>query len=296
MNKTKILLVDNRKGQSETVQEFLELRGYEVFVADNAQAAKDLVKKANPALAVLDIRLIDETDDNDFSGLTLAKQLPAQLHKIMLTAYPTYQAVREALGPALNDVPPAVGFVAKQEGLAKLLSTIQLVLAQLPPTLESNLLQEFQAPALWALRERIEALGARTAIGRLQAAVTKTSEDIAALRKAALQQAEHQQQLSLRARLAGILLLTGTVVLLLLGKTEAGLASTSISLLSEFLRTHFSRLEKQAYKRADWLHEELREAGQDQHLMLLVESLETQSDRDEYRKKVMDHILLRRSD
>lgn len=295
MKKPTILLVDNKPSFRASVREFLELQGYEVLEANNASTAQALAASRDLALVVMDLRLTNDEDENDIGGLILAKQLPASLPKIILTAYPDYQAVREALGPALNGVPLAVGFVAKKEGLDKLLVTIQLALTKLPPVLENNLLREFGSPATWALRERIEALGGRAAIAHLQAAAAKTAEDLAALRKTALQQAERQQQLSLWARIAGILLLAGTLVLLMLGKTEAGVSSTTVALLSEFLRAHFSRLEKQASQRADKLHEELREAERDQHLMLLCEALEKQPDRDEYRKKVMDHILLRRS-
>lgn len=296
MNKHKILLVDNKKSHQDTVREFLKLRGYEIFVANDPQAAKDLAEAVKPDLAVIDLRLRDDMDSGDFSGLALAKELPSQLPKIMWTIYPTYQAVREALGSTLNEVPPAVGFVAKQEGLPKLLNTIQLALAKLSPTFETNLLQEFNAPGLLALPEMIETLGPRNTISHLRSVAEKTATELTELRKAALSQAERQQQLSLWARIFGIAMLVATVSLLLFGKIEAGLASTVVSLLSEFLRAHFIKLEKQAYLRADRLHEDLRDAEKDQHLMLLVEALENQADRDEYRKKVMDHILRRRSD
>lgn len=295
MKKPTILLVDNKPSFRAVVREFLEIQGYEVLEANDASTAQAMVASRKLALVVIDVRLTDDDDENDIGGLTLAKELPLSLPKIMLTAHPTYQAVREALGPALNGIPSAVGFVAKKEGLAKLLFTIQLVLAKFPPVLQHHLLKEFGVPAIWALREEIDTLGGRASIAHLHTAAAKTAEDLTVLRKTALQQAERQQQLSLRVRIFGVLLLAGTLVLLLSGKTEAGVASTGIALLSEFLRTYFSRLEKHAYQRADKLHEQLREAEQDQHLMLLCEALENQRDRDEYRKKVMDHILLRRS-
>ena len=294
INRSKLLLVDNRRSHSDTVQEFLELRGYEVLTAPDAATAKALVASEDLALVIIDIRLFNEEDDNDVSGLTLAKQLDPQLPKLILTAFPSYQDVRDMLGPGPDGKPITVGFVAKQEGLQTLLTSIRLVLAHLPPTFKNNLLREFQAPGLWALREQIENLGARDSIHHLQAAAARTSDDLTALRQEAQRQAALQRKFGLVTGTLGLILLLLTSVSLLSGLVETGLAFAILSLLTEFIHGICGKREKQAYQRADKWHEELRESERDKNLLLLCEALENSQDRDEYRKNVIDGILLRR--
>jgi two-component system NtrC family response regulator len=132
MNAGKILLVDNEPNYRDTVCQFLEDQGYEVLVASNPASAAELMKAERPALAVIDIRLLDNTDEKDETGLALAKQTDPSIPKIILTAFPNYQAVREAMKPSLDGLPAAVSFVAKQEGLYKLLEAIRLALAPEP--------------------------------------------------------------------------------------------------------------------------------------------------------------------
>jgi DNA-binding NtrC family response regulator len=129
MNDGKILLVDNEPNYRDTVCQFLEDQGYEVITASDPASAAGLMKTEALALAVIDIRLLDDSDEKDETGLALAKQTDPSIPKIILTAFPNYQAVREAMKPALEGLPAAVGFVAKQEGLYKLLEAVKSALA-----------------------------------------------------------------------------------------------------------------------------------------------------------------------
>lgn len=63
--------------------------------------------------------------------MLLAKK-PAYRHipKIILTGHPSYTAVREALGPVLDGLPPAVDFLYKHEGLEAMQRAIENVLAR----------------------------------------------------------------------------------------------------------------------------------------------------------------------
>ena len=121
-----ILFVDNDADFLNTRSEFLVAAGYEVLKALTIEEAKQLLQDASIHLAILDIRMVDHDDDKDISGLLLAKE-PAYraVPKIILTGFPTYQAVREALGPALDGLPPAVNFVAKQEGPEVLIQVVE---------------------------------------------------------------------------------------------------------------------------------------------------------------------------
>ena len=66
-------------------------------------------------LAILDIRLRDDDDEKDTSGLKVAREAKSLIPKIVLTGYPTPELAREAL-TAVYGEPLAVGFVGKAEG------------------------------------------------------------------------------------------------------------------------------------------------------------------------------------
>lgn len=125
----KVLLVDNDPDFLNTRAELLERRGYGVQRACGLEEARWLLGQGHVHLAILDIRLVDDADDRDVSGLRLAKD-PAycMVPKIILTDFPSYQTVREALGPVLDGLPPAVDFLDKAEGPEALVQAIERVL------------------------------------------------------------------------------------------------------------------------------------------------------------------------
>lgn len=125
-----ILLVDNNSNFQETVREFLGLYGYQVLLASSPESAKEIMKREANALLVTDVRLLDDSDEKDVSGLTLIRQLDPAIPTIVLTAFPAFQDVREVLRPPSYAARPNTSFLAKQEGLPKLLATIRLLLAQ----------------------------------------------------------------------------------------------------------------------------------------------------------------------
>ncbi|MGW8250389.1 MAG: helix-turn-helix domain-containing protein, partial [Anaerolineales bacterium] len=68
-------------------------------------------------LAILDIRMVDDNDEGDISGILLAKDNRyKRVPKIFVTGFPTFEAVREAYGPVIGGEPIAHAFLAKKEG------------------------------------------------------------------------------------------------------------------------------------------------------------------------------------
>jgi len=122
-----ILFADDDPDFLKTRAEFLEKEGYQVIPATNPTEARRLLEQGGIDLAVLDIRLVDDDDEKDTSGLTLAKEVAREAPKIILTNFPSYQAAREALGPALDGMPPAVDFLDKKDGPEALLQAIRRV-------------------------------------------------------------------------------------------------------------------------------------------------------------------------
>jgi predicted nucleotide-binding protein len=115
--KATILFADNEPYLLETSKEFLEKAGYAVIVATNPRDATRKLETGGIDVAILDLRLENDDDDKDRSGLMLAKNVALSVPKIIITSFPSYDYVREALRPQLDGLPVAVKFIARDEGL-----------------------------------------------------------------------------------------------------------------------------------------------------------------------------------
>ncbi len=127
-SKTTILFADNEPNLLDTSKEFLEKAGYTVITASNPTEAKRKLELGGIDLAILDLRLENDDDERDVSGLVLAKRVARSIPKIIVTSFPSYDYVREALRPQLDGLPGAVGFLARDEGLTALLETVEDIL------------------------------------------------------------------------------------------------------------------------------------------------------------------------
>jgi DNA-binding response OmpR family regulator len=127
----RILLADNDPDFLNTRAEFVENAGYRVLKAYTLEQARQLLADTHTHLAILDIRMVDDDDEKDISGLILAKD-PAYrpIPKIMLTGFPSYQYVREALGPALDGLSAAVDFLSKMEGPEAMIQAVKQAFAR----------------------------------------------------------------------------------------------------------------------------------------------------------------------
>lgn len=125
MNK-RVLIVDNDPEFLETRAERLAAEGYHVEQATSLERAEAILDRHWVHVLIADLRLRDEADEKDTGGLALARH-PAyrSIPKIILTKYPSYEYVREALGMDISGLPPAVDFIAKQEGPNAMLQAIE---------------------------------------------------------------------------------------------------------------------------------------------------------------------------
>jgi DNA-binding response OmpR family regulator len=129
--KKRVLFADNDPDFLDTRSEHLEKAGLEVFKVTSFEEAEKFLSDHWIHLAIIDIRLRDDNDNRDTSGLMLAKQEAYRsVPKIILTRFPSYEYVREALGPALDGLPPAVEFLAKQEGAAAMMQAVEEAFAK----------------------------------------------------------------------------------------------------------------------------------------------------------------------
>jgi DNA-binding response OmpR family regulator len=126
MRKGRILFADNNERFLKVRSEFLESAGYEVIKASTHKDAERLLRGMWFHLAILDVRLLNDDDDMDMSGLRLAQDDALRaVPKVMLTGFPNVDAVREALRPEVDRLPPAVDFVSKSDGVEALTSAIE---------------------------------------------------------------------------------------------------------------------------------------------------------------------------
>lgn len=125
-----ILLADNDPDFLNVRAEFLQDAGYRVLKAQSPEQARQHLADTHIHLVVLDVRLVNDDDERDTSGLTLAAE-PAYraVPKIVLTGFPAYQHTRKALS-LVDGFPPAVEFLAKEEGPEFMVQTVNSVFDQ----------------------------------------------------------------------------------------------------------------------------------------------------------------------
>ncbi|MCB8983385.1 MAG: DNA-binding response regulator [Ardenticatenaceae bacterium] len=128
-----ILLCDNNQDFLKICGEFLETQGYHVRRAASPEEAVDLLENGRIHLAILDLRLVNDADEKDRSGLQIAQQYARSIPKLILTRFPTYQDVVEALRLDQYQLPPAVDFVDKRQGFQHILESVQAAEAKYLP-------------------------------------------------------------------------------------------------------------------------------------------------------------------
>jgi DNA-binding NtrC family response regulator len=130
MTKGTLLFADNDPLFLKTRSEFLEREGYRVIPAGDPATAQRWLESGEIDLAILDIRLRDDDDEKDPSGLVLAREVAPSVPKIILTGFPSVDAVRAVLRPGPGGLPPAVDLVGKAEGPERLLSVVRQALGR----------------------------------------------------------------------------------------------------------------------------------------------------------------------
>lgn len=113
--KTTLLLVDDEKDfREDFAQNVLrEAGGYNVLEAENPDKARKLLAKHLVHAAIVDIRLSDAQDKTDHTGLDLCREIDPTIVRILLTGFPEWPIVREAMMPSINGTRIADGFLEK---------------------------------------------------------------------------------------------------------------------------------------------------------------------------------------
>ena len=124
----RILLADNLREYRRSVIGFLELEGYLVAEAGTPEDAQELLVKDEFDLVLADLRMRDDTNLNDMSGLAVAKfASECGIPCIIVTAFPTVDLARMALR-SRGAEPLAKDLITKASGPQALLDSIRLTL------------------------------------------------------------------------------------------------------------------------------------------------------------------------
>lgn len=127
MRQRTILMVENEPEFRQGRVEFLEEHGFKVLEAGSSAEAFRIVQSQHCDIVLLDVRLVNEENEQDISGLKLAADLPAYLYKIILTGHDPADARRRAMQVYPQGIPHPVEFISKQGGPSALLSALDRV-------------------------------------------------------------------------------------------------------------------------------------------------------------------------
>ena len=96
----KILVVDDEEEICALTRSFLVKMGYAVFTANSIAGAVDLVTKESPKLALLDVRLGDESG---MDALQKIKEIDKNIKVTMVTALGDEESIRQAKSLGADD-------------------------------------------------------------------------------------------------------------------------------------------------------------------------------------------------
>lgn len=101
----KILIVDDQYGISVLLHEVFQKEGYQTFQAANGFQALDIVKKDNPDLVVLDMKI---PGMDGIEILKHVKEIDESIKVILMTAYGELDMIQEAkdLGALMHFAKP----------------------------------------------------------------------------------------------------------------------------------------------------------------------------------------------
>jgi DNA-binding NarL/FixJ family response regulator len=98
--KPQLLIVDDDPEVLKSLQLWLKNEGFSVFTASDKNQAKEIIKKENIAVCLVDLRLKNE------DGLRISaelKSLDELLRIIIITGYPTYESAIDAIRTGVHD-------------------------------------------------------------------------------------------------------------------------------------------------------------------------------------------------
>lgn len=147
-----ILLADNSPDYRRSSRALLELEGYQVVEADSVAEAIRQLRTRSIDLVLADLRLTNDGDAGDISGLEVTKAAAElSIPRVIITAFPSVQTTREALRRHGRE-PLADDYVPKADGPQALLDVVKIILER-PGEVEAgasgDLLVDLERRLVW---------------------------------------------------------------------------------------------------------------------------------------------------
>jgi DNA-binding response OmpR family regulator len=263
MSKASILLVDNNNNYLKTLAKFIEKEGYYVIPAKSLAEARIVFDRGGIDLVIIDVRMTDDNDDKDVSGLILAKETDRSIPKIMLTGFPSAELAQEALKMQLDGLPTAIDFVSKDED---------------PEVL------------IWAIRRTI--LAGATWLKTVKEAISGTDEELKEDYNDAQRQARLNSTTSLIISSLGIVIIFVGIFFVYSKKLEVGIASTLAGIVTETIGyLFFTRVDK-ANSRMDSYRKERLEGKRFETLLHACDGLENVQTSEQCRTHVIQTVTI----
>lgn len=128
MTKPTLVLIDDDPDYLNITGRFLEGKGFETIRKTDPKEALEVLRRVTVTAVLLDLRLINDSDNRDHSGLDVAAKI-AELKKpipvFLLTQFRDHEAARLALATRLRHRPLVVDIILKQDGLEKLIAVLE---------------------------------------------------------------------------------------------------------------------------------------------------------------------------
>ena len=283
-----ILMADNLRSFLDERREFLEQAGYTVVTAHNPTDAERILERQGVDLAILDIRMVDDDDPEDTSGLELARKFGQAIPLIMLTGYPTWENVKAALGKDLKGLSPTVDFLSKQEGPNLMIQAVNLTLEN--PGLKKNMLYEFRAESSLALYEAVQKKESAETGDSFQKSLERTERELLQHRKEITQKSEKDQKTAIWMGLVGICVIVFGVFLVFFKITPLAVLSGVTSIVLEAISVLFIARAVQASKQVDKNYEELQEIYKASHLISICDTME-KSKREDAKFLIVEKLM-----
>ena len=125
-----LLLADNNTQFRQSRTKHLEKAGHKVLTAKNSSEAERILVNEHVDLAILDIRLDEERNQKDYSGLRLARTFAPFVPKIIMTAFYDETAPEVADLSVKRELPMVAHFINKKDGAETLLFAVRETLDQ----------------------------------------------------------------------------------------------------------------------------------------------------------------------
>jgi len=288
MKKSIILMADNLEEFLDERREFLKRAGYTVITASNPVDAEKLLERGGIDLAILDIRMINDDDQDDVSGLELAEKYGHQTPIIMLTGYPTWENVKAALGRDMNGLSPAVDFLSKKEGPKMMIQAVDFTIEN--PRLKKNVLQEFQAESSQAFHEVLDKQGAEETTDMFQKSLNRTERELTQHRMEIADQSENYQKIAIRMGYIGLGVIVVGATFVVLGKTPLALLSGVAAAIFEAISVLFISRTVQASKQVEENYKELQEIYRASHLISICDTIDAKSKREDTKILIVEKL------